>query len=243
MSCRIPPKLDNSQLLAYLVGHAPPEVHQHLEQCPDCRSRLATLQRWQSWLMKNLYRTPCPSSLQLGEYRLRMLSEEQQARIEQHLVWCPACRSDVQLFGGEQVIELDSSVNFLQQIVERVRIVVARLREDLTSLPLEVPTAALAGVRGEETAKSLTYNADELEISLLLQTDFEHPGQRMLLGWIAGQENDQTIEVYLWREVQQIATITVDSLGNFAFSNLSPGQYKLILYSDTREIYIDGLDL
>jgi hypothetical protein len=244
MSCLIPPELDDGQLLAYLTGNAPVAVHQHLEQCPSCRARLETLQGWQFWLAKNLYRTPCPSSLELGEYRLEMLSEEQKASIEQHLSWCPLCRRELQLFGGdERVVQSDPMVNSFQEIANRVRIIIAHLREDLTGLSLEAPTPVLAGMRGQETARSLTYDADDLEISLLIQPNAAQPTQRMLLGWLSDYENDQATEVYLWQGVQQIATTSVDDLGNFAFSALPPGRYNLILHSDTHDIYINDLDL
>jgi hypothetical protein len=244
MSCLIPPELDDGQLLAYLTGNAPVAVHQHLEQCPSCRGRLAIWRDWQSWLTKNLYRTPCPSSLELGEYRLEMLNQEQKASIEQHLTWCHHCRSELQLFGeNEQAVKPYRPVNSPQEIVNQVRIIVARLREDLTGLQLEPPTAVLAGMRGQETAKSLTYDADELEISLLIQLDAAQPAQRMLLGWVSGHEKDQPVEVYLWQGLQQIATTSIDSLGNFVFSTLPPGRYGLILHSDTQGIYINDLDL
>jgi hypothetical protein len=244
MSCLMPPELDDGQLLAYLTGNAPVAVRQHLEQCPSCRARLETLQGWQAWLAKNLYRTPCPPSLELGEYRLEILSEEQNAKIEQHLAWCPHCRSELQLFGDdEQVVRSNPKVNSFQEIANRVRIVIARLQEDLTGWSLESPTPVLAGMRGQETARSLTYDADDFEISLLIQPDAAQPTQRMLLGWLSEHENDQATEVYLWHGVQQTATTRVDDLGNFAFSALPPGRYNLILHSDTHDIYINDLDL
>jgi len=243
MNCVIPPKLDDGQLLAYIVGNAPAEVHQHLEQCPDCRSRLATLQGWQSWLMNNLYRTPCPSSLDLGEYKLQMLGEKQKAEIEQHLGWCPHCSRELQLFSAqEQAFVGDRPISSLEQLTDRVRIVMARLRNDLMGIRLETPQVEMAGIRGQETTKLLIYDADELEISLMLQADAAQPSQSVLLGGVSGP-NDLTFEVDLLEGTQLVSTTNVDSLGNFTLPILREGQYTLILHSDTREIYIDHLDL
>lgn len=244
MSCLLPPALDNDQLLSYLAGNAPAEVRQHLEQCPDCHSRLEVLQDWQSWLAKNLYRTPCPSSLELGEYSLGVLSDEQKAKIEQHLAWCSYCKSELQIFDNrDPFLEAAPPRKAPQQIVDLAQIIIARLREDLAELQLKTPTRALAGMRGQESVKSLIYDADDIEISLLIKPDVTQPTQRMMLGWMSGYENIQPFEVYLWQGTQQIGKTEIDNLGNFAFSTLLPGQYELMLQSDTQEIYINNLDL
>jgi len=91
MNCISPPELEADQLLTYLDGEADQGTISHLEDCEYCREKANSLARLQDRLSSRLYRITCPSSLELGEYHLRILPPSQMLIVAQHVRECPHC--------------------------------------------------------------------------------------------------------------------------------------------------------
>ena len=100
-NCVTPPELEDRQLLAWLDDR---EAHQetaiHLKMCPYCREKAEALDRLQKRLRSGLHRVNCPSSMELGEYHLRMLPASQMLVVAQHVRECPHCAREISELEG-----------------------------------------------------------------------------------------------------------------------------------------------
>ena len=139
----------------------------------------------------------------------------------------------------------------------------------LGSLLTGQPSWAAAGVRGDAGAH-LVYAVDDVQVILDVQADAQQPAYRVLLGLLLGLADPQQITAHLWRaeqpvagghihatphidrwpvqtgnqgeeQAKAVATTTVDELGNFVITALTPGVYDLILSSDKTEVHIQTL--
>ena len=71
------PEIGDAELLAYLDGAADAEVAAKIEGSEVHLKRAKELARMNNRLTAKLYRHTCPDLLELGEYHLGMLMQEQ----------------------------------------------------------------------------------------------------------------------------------------------------------------------
>ena len=252
MACVSPPELDDRTLLTYLDGKATAEVAAHIKRCSHCRERAHRLARLQDRMTTRLYRITCPSPHELGEYHLAMLPAAQMEAIRQHLDECPHCRSEIaQLEGYLAELEPTLQLRPLEQVVDRVRVLVARLISGGpgTSFPgqLAVAPATLGptatAVRGDESEAPRIYQADEVQVIVEVETDAERPDRKTVIGLIIGPEESPGLEAHLWQVGQRVESAPVDDLGNFVLPALLPGEYELILAGPKLEIHIQHIQV
>lgn len=244
------PQFSDAELLAYLDGALEEALAQRIEQSGDAQRRLAQLARQQQQLAARLYRANCPDAHTLGEYQMRLLAAEQAAQVAQHIAICPHCAlelDELRATLGDLASDLEMSV------VERLRVLIARLVPDLPNLgasPAGMPgpagMPALAGMRGAMPSQQggpRLYEAGDIQLSLEVQ-DAAEAGRKSVLGLITGAEATGW-QVTLWREEESVAelvqTVAVDELGNFVFDSLAPGAYTLTLRGDDVEVVIQDL--
>jgi len=277
MACVRSTKLSDSELLAYLAGDANAAINAHLAMCHACQQRAATLAAQERRLTATLYRRECPPSLTLSEYQLGLLPATESRTIARHLRHCPHCTNELQILTAyladvAPTLEIEPTLGLL----ERARILVARLVEDLPNVDalgglLTGASLATAGVRGNAGAH-LVYAVEDVQVIIDVQTDAQQPAYRVLLGLLLGLPDPQQISAQIWRAEQPtinslvttapptsslhnatpfmypvesptkpVATTTVDDLGNFVLTALTPGVYDLILSSDKAEVHIQTL--
>jgi hypothetical protein len=243
MACVSQPELDDRALLLYLDGQASAEITAHIEQCSHCRERAQRLAQQEGLLITQLYRVDCPSPSKLGEYHLGVLPLAQRDAIRRHLEECPLCRSEVaQLEGYLDHLASDLEPGPLQQVVQRIQVLVARLVGGGSggSRPGQL---ALAGVRGDDSGAPLVYHADEVQVIVEVETDAERPDHRTLLGLVVGLEPGSLRQAHLWKAEQRVTATPVDELGSFFLSALSPGTYELILAGPELEIHVQHIQV
>ncbi len=241
MTCISPPPLDETTLLMYLDGEASRQIVEHIEKCPHCHQRAERLAHMTNNLKTRLFRATCPTSVELGEYHLGMLSQDQTASVAEHLGICPHCRQELeQLESYMADLEPTLEPSRLTQVKERVKVLIANLIDrggaagpGLTPLP--------AGIRGDDEEGPRTYQADDIEIMLDVQADTDQPDRRVILGLITGLDTPDDMEVHVWRADQLLTTAGVDDLGNFSVPNLAPATYELIVSGPDIEVHIQDL--
>lgn len=243
MACISSPELDEQSLLAYIDGEAELDVQRHLKQCPHCQQRAQELAALQDRLTDRLYRALCPTPHELGEYHLGMLSPPQTKAIARHLANCPLCAREVnQLAEYLESLSPATEASLLRRVQEGVRVLVAKLvsgEQGVAGQPTLVPV--YAGVRGEQAESSL-YQADGIQVVIGIQTDGEHPGNKVILGLVIGLEIRE-VKAHLWQAHRLITTVPVDELGNFVISGLAPGSYELLLSGPEIEVHIQDLTI
>src|SRR5258708_38197532 len=89
--------LSNEELLsvAYNEGTLSAKEKEHLEHCPICQQRLAMYTRTNALFRSKLYRSVCPSAVQLNYYCLGPVPEAVRISITSHLLDCPLCADDI----------------------------------------------------------------------------------------------------------------------------------------------------
>jgi len=235
--CVSPPELDDKHLLIYLDGEADRETAFHLQRCLYCRERAEALDRFQKSLTSRVYRATCPPPVELGQYHLRMLRAPQMLIVAQHVRECPHCAREVAQLEG-----FLSDLTPQPGLFEPVKVLIARLfsgTEPGQGSDGSLLDPAFAGLRGEGE-EPFIYQAENVRIVIEVQDDVEQMGLKTLLGLVTGLEkNEFTIQVSQGDEV--IAATSVDEIGNFIISHLSPGHYKLILSGPNMEIHVQSL--
>jgi anti-sigma factor ChrR (cupin superfamily) len=96
-SCSHPMGPNDEELLRYVLDEEPlsPEASEHVTQCSICQNRVLHYQQVNRYLLKNLYRSVCPSPTMLNMYSAAALSYEDTQRVEEHVQICPLCAQEV----------------------------------------------------------------------------------------------------------------------------------------------------
>jgi hypothetical protein len=185
-------------------------------------------------LAAQLYRVTCPTTDELGEYHLQLVTGSQVDGIRQHLHRCPHCQAELSQL---QAYLTDLTPDIEHSLSERIQIWIARLIPAGT-MSGGIPQPALA-LRGQDTGP-LMYEAGDAQLSLEVQDDPQKPGARTILGLLIGVETVETA-AHLWRDAQKVAQVPVDEFGNFALTGLDPGAYELIVSGLDFEIHLQEL--
>ena len=236
MNCTAPPELSDAQLWTYVDGESSPPVLAHLARCQHCYARAMQLARLSGRLKLNLYRLPCPTPIELGDYHLGMLDPVQAERIARHLDDCPLCSAEI--------ARLSSYIEQLAPEIEgtlltRARVLIATIVAGGGAARLPGFAPAFAGLRGGDDEPAI-YQAEDIRVALDVQPELEQPDRRTLLGLVTGAESYR-LSARLQQMGRAVATVQVDAIGNFVIADLAPDTYDLILSDPHVEIHI--LDL
>ena len=241
MECIAPIEITEEQLVAYADGEADSATLDHLRRCRHCAQRARAYADDLRVLRALFYRIECPEAHTLGEYRLGLLSSSEQTAIEMHLKACSPCASEL--------AELD---HFLEEaestpapvLASQLKRLVARLASPPPEPAAQQQQYAFA-FRGPTTAPPSLYQAEDIRLVAGLEADGDHAGRKMLLGFTTRQGKPQVsltgARVQLNRRGMTVAVDQVDDLGNFAFSDLTSGEYELVLITDKEQVVIETI--
>jgi anti-sigma factor RsiW len=238
MNCVFPPELDDRQLLAYLDGETDSQVAHHLAQCPHCRENASRLAHLQDQLTARLYRISCPSSLELGDYQLGLLSTARAVVIAQHVNECPHCKREVSMLREYLNGEIEPTMQ--AGLAKRVNIMIARLVRGGQGWAQSPSVPGVVGIRGGDEGPRI-YQVDGVQLALEIQDDAGSPGRKVVLGLVTGLDSTG-LRATLRQADQIVATTSADNAGNFVFSQLNPGNYQLILTRPEVEIHVQSLE-
>lgn len=239
MNCISSPAMEDWKLISYIDGEADNSVVAHVAECEYCREKADRLQKLQVRMRAQFHRRACPSSMELGEYHLGLLPQQQKLILAQHLRQCPVCRREI-----SQLAEFLREPTPQPDITRSVRVFVAKLisrggtTQEQTGSAI---SASFAGLRGEED-EPFIYQSGNAKIVIDVQDDVEQMGNKVLLGLVIGLESKEFV-VQISQEGQMIATTSVDKIGNFIISHLVPGNYQVDLKGQDVEIHIKSLSI
>ena len=249
------PSNEELMSVAYNEGTLPEEERKHLEQCPLCQQRLATYIRTNELLRSKLYRSLCPSAVDLNFYCLGGLPEKERISIASHIFDCPLCAEEVEEIRREQAnfdlypaaaFSLPAAVRriFATLVVQQAQPV---LRDDLPG-----------------TGWPRQYRAGDIDLSLHLSRTGE--GETMLLGIITSTNAAETVDAFegvavdlysapepLLREsdgeqgnvetAPPLLSTQVDDVGNIFLEPVPPGDYVMIVHLPDQEVVIEGVSI
>jgi hypothetical protein len=246
LQCIDPDQVNDEDYLACITRNTRPGFVSHLDKCAFCQSELKayqaldnTMRRQFSFILPH-QRLMCPNAQKIGEYVLgRILPAIEHIALGEHIRSCPHCSAemaDIKSFvldDEEQTVAVKPSAKepvLTTRVgstdkLEWLRRVVARMIEAVNN-PLQAPGYALAGVRGETSDLPLTYQAEEVLVTVSVQALKPHGKERMVLGMV--QRDNSPMEatsgatVRLYAGATTLATEIIDELGNFVFDEIVP---------------------
>lgn len=222
-NCKIPPELDDQQLLAYLDNpDANQDTARHLEQCPHCRQKAGAFETFQKRLGARLYRSTCPSTMELGEYHFRMLSPNQTLIVAQHLRECPHCAKEISVLKGfldESSVRPDS--------LKPIKNLFARL---VSGTPGTGSIQAFPALRGQVKELPI-FEAEGIMITMDIQASPN--GQVSILGQVAADDQDRWTGATVELDQAYVTPLvtSLDDLGAFTFEALYPVSVQITVTS------------
>lgn len=240
MECIAPDEITEEDLLAYGNGEAGEIAIAHIDQCPYCAERALALATDQLALRILFHRVECPDAHTLGEFNLGFLTADEGAAIEHHLESCPHCTTEVKYL--DRFLQEVPSALVVPPVQHQVKRLVARLAPSPPHPGTQQPSLVF---RGAAASPPDVYQAENIRMVVGLETDGLRAGRKMLLGFTTRE--DKPIEsltgarVQLSRHGQTVAMEQVDTLGNFMFSDLSSGEYELVLFTDREQVVIETI--
>ncbi|HLX59356.1 MAG TPA: hypothetical protein VKR83_20250 [Ktedonobacteraceae bacterium] len=263
MECSEPGLIRDEELLAYLAGERVRSVvGQHLAHCQRCSSWVAENRGLERSLIQKLYRWDCPPNQILGEYQMGLLSSDVAAAVRLHLNRCVFCAAEMAtliefLANDPMLVESfavqSSSQNNHSDVKQNVQRVLEGLRERSTTqaqriiatlLPQQPRLAYQRHIANSEVWPR-RYTAEDFSISVQVERGTERNDALQLIGLVtrkgATLEALQGIPVSLSSQTSPVYTQTIDELGNFVFSSISPSTYTLELQLPDSTIVIEQL--
>ncbi len=250
-----------------------PVVVEHLTHCQRCSLQLATYRRVELELLSKLYRWDCPPSQVLGEYQMGMLQQGQGVAVKNHLRACVLCTAEVAMLTeflkndpmlAEPVTVMPkaaSSANNHHPVGARLIAPVpldelrerslAGVRRIIAALVPQQPRLAYQRNAGSQSAEwPRRYAAEDVTVSVQVERDASRKDTLQLIGFVTqkgtavGVLQGNTVQLSIVAgSGKTFYTQTIDELGNFVFSALSPADYTLELQLPTGIVVIDQLSL
>ena len=201
-----------------------------------------------------LFRSDCPSKMDLGEYELGILGTLRRDELATHLTACPHCQYDlVQMrqFMADPAVGIELAPGKTEQnspLLDRIKVIVV----DLLSLPaaLQGPAAFQPVFRGaEKEMRTSVVEADEYIVALTAQDDEAAKAKRHIIGDITALiDDDETFENWtanLWSSGRLLASTPIASDSHFIFEDvrLDERPHDLILSSPNVEIHLQNLQI
>ena len=243
---------DDEELLslAYDEGALPEAKREHLERCEDCQQRLATYKRTNSRLLSKLYRSACPSAVDLNYYCLGVVSQEERVSIASHLLECPACADDV-----AEIRRTQAAFEPFPSAAFSLRTAVRRLFATLVVQQAQPVTRDIT----PSTGWPRQYHAESIDLSLHLSRTLD--GETMLLGIITSTDPATTVDAFEgvtidlyqgpgplgaeggtdWEATTPFLSTQVDDVGNTQLEPVPAGNYVMIIHLSDKEVVIENL--
>lgn len=203
-----------------------------------------------------LFRSDCPSNMDLGEYELGILDPPRRDEIASHLVACPYCQFDLQeirQFMAVPAVGVEARLANAEEkmpLLERIKVIIVNLTTPPESL---YGSGAMQPVfRGAEADTTQVVEADEYLVSLsTVGENGSGPVQQIigdimpLVDDIDDQDGFGTWTADLWRSGQLLASTTVAADSHFTFEGIQTDNkaYELILSGPSVEIHLQNLHI
>jgi hypothetical protein len=261
MECIEPGTIRDEELFAYLAGEiVRPTVQHHLARCQSCSAKLADFRQVERTLTSKLYRWDCPANQELGEYQLGLLNNERATAIKLHLRSCDLCYAEIatlsQFLANDPMLVERVSVQpslsnnhvirALKPLASNLRDVSSgQIRRIIASFLPPQPRLAYQREVVSTEVWPRSYSAEDFNISIQLDWGANRRDSLQLIGFVTRKgsslESLQGIPVVLSSQTNIVYKQSIDELGNFVFSSITPASYTLELQLPDCTIVIEQL--
>lgn len=244
----------NEQLIGFVLdGEALPEDAQdHLAHCAVCQQRTAHYQKSYASLVTHLYRSQCPTGMDLSLYAMALLSRKEHQRIAKHVADCPLCSSEI-----EETSSFMQSWPFGMAAPSPAQSPLIR-RIFATLVPQPQMQFALRN-DAQERPWPRHYQGETVDLSLHLSHTSR--GDLVLLGILTSADADESVEMLTgvlaelyaapWpgesfsgqAEYPPLQHSQVDDMGNIVFKSVPVGEYFMVIHLPGREMIAEGLTI
>jgi hypothetical protein len=203
-----------------------------------------------------LYRSDCPSNMDLGEYELGILDPPRRDEIASHLVACLPCQNDLQeirQFMAVPAVGIEAKLAQAEEkapLLERIKVILVNLATPPENI---FGSGSMQPVfRGADANTTQVIEADEYLVSLsTVGENGSGPIQQMigdimpLIDDIDDQQGFETWTADLWHSGQLLASTTVAADSHFIFEGIYTDNkaYELILSGPSVEIHLQNLHI
>ncbi|GAC1379254.1 MAG: hypothetical protein NVSMB33_04350 [Ktedonobacteraceae bacterium] len=225
----------------------PIEEQEHLAQCPICQQRLASYINTRNRLLAKLYRSICPSAIELNYYCIGMVSEQKRISIASHILDCPLCTDEV-----AEIRKAQASVDLFPTLAPSLS---TRLRRIFATLVVQ-QVQPVTRAEQPDIGWPRQYHTDSIDLSLHLSLASNQ--EIMLLGIITSTDPTQTLDAFQDRQVglytapgplndettpQPLLSTQIDEVGNIFLENVPAGEYIMLIHLPDQEVVIEGLNI
>jgi hypothetical protein len=226
--------LKDWELDMLLGGDGTPEMEAALVGNPENRARLQQLQKDEKTLFAHLFRTECPTPLELGEWSLNLVDANRYQAIRSHLDICSHCEEELAaitavvskpLFEG---IAAPRGPSILKRIIMKLEELVGAGAGQMTLVPV--------AVRGDSW--SVCYAGGDYLLSLTKQ-------QTMSGGALIGSilATDLTGHAALKQGPSVVYEAPLTESATFTFDDINPGAYELVIATPDAELIVPELHI
>ena len=229
---------------------------EHLASCSICQRQLGVYKQTNRQILAKLYRSACPTTMQLNLFCANMLSGDEGISIPYHIAQCPLCAHEIvtirQVLADFEPFPMSVQKGVSQHIVERI-------------IASFVPWKPQLVTRGavSDAPWPRQYRAHATNISLHLSRG--SGGEIILLGLFTSDNPDEALEeqegvrVNLYhasdfattqnadgREADSLEPVMmaqIDDLGNVVFKAVPIGEYVMVARLPECEVVIEGLNI
>jgi hypothetical protein len=231
--CIDPSGIRAEDLVAYAWGEAATPIVDHIAQCQSCRSEARTLSRLDAALSARLFRRSCPDSIVIGEYAMDMLAADQRWHVAQHLTECAYCLAESR--------DLSAFLVATEPVPDRQGVGIQSLRR-IFAEPFVAPS--FAGLRGGGENESKTYVAGSLRLTVSVQRGARGTSGNVLVGLLEQEPNAKPgARAELFQGADVVQAEDVDDFGNFLFSNIPVGEYRIEVTVPTAIVVIEPVQV
>jgi hypothetical protein len=223
--------------------------HEHLAQCSICQQKLTTYTRTNTQLLTKLYRSVCPSAVELNYYCLGMIPAAQIMSIASHILDCPSCADDVTLIRRQQAA-FDPFPPATFSLQTAIRRLVATLVVQQAQPVLREHT--------HDSGWPRQYRAESIELSLHLSRNGNN--DIMLLGIITDSDDAKAVNAFEGMVVQlfhapdphetthptdapPFLTTQIEDVGNILLEPIPAGRYMMVIHLPGREVIIEDVNI
>jgi len=221
-TCINPTEINEGDLMAYVDGTADQVVIEHVRRCPACARRAQELAALQATLTARLYRASCATPEQLIAYQRNELRGSEKLTVAQHLRRCPHCARELAALAHEEREDVNPG--------ERCRV------------SIEVRVAP-----GMNRTTAQVHRLCHVKVTVTQRLARANPGRWDLSGQVdlggRGPESIDGTTVQLYRGEELIATTAVSPRGQFTFTEVEPGSYRLSLTAENRAVHTKDLQV